>query len=77
MSNARFAVIAILLLLGLAWMIFSHIRRCLCDWCESPYAIWLRGDEQFCRGCKNAFDKHQKPINRRRGLLKRIRRSAA
>jgi hypothetical protein len=68
MSNFRFFVIAALLLFLVGAVLFAWTRECYCDTCPNRFAIWMRGEKQLCRECKNAHDRHARRFRRKRGL---------
>jgi hypothetical protein len=76
MPNVRFFITAALIMLGTISVLVSYARACYCDACPNGYAIWLRGERQLCRECKNIEDRHARRF-RRRSLLGRIWRRAA
>lgn len=75
--NARIYAIAITTVLALIWITASYARLCRCDNCRDPFAIFGRGDLQFCRSCWSDYRRKLHQVGRRRSLLRRIFRTAA
>lgn len=79
-SNARFIVIAALIVLGCVFVILSYARLILCAWCRSPWAVYQRPIGDLCRSCAQTFDRQRsRAVGRRRprSLLQRIMGRAA
>lgn len=74
--NPRLAALGILLILSVAWIIFAYAKLCLCDNCKDPFAVFGRGDLQFCRSCWSGYRRKLHRVGRRRSLLRRIFRTA-
>jgi protein-arginine kinase activator protein McsA len=73
----RFIAIAITIVLAFIWIVVSYARLCLCDSCKAPFAVFARGDMQYCWSCHRSFRRHLRRVGRRRSLLRRIFRTAA
>jgi hypothetical protein len=73
----RVAIYAIIALVCGAWSLYLIASHCYCDTCNDPFAVFVRGEQQFCRTCAHGYDRALGRIHRRRSLLRRIWRSAA
>jgi hypothetical protein len=70
--NARFYVIAILIVLGIIWILASYARLILCAWRREPWAVYPRAAGDLCRSCAGVFDTQVQRVGRRVSLLRRL-----
>lgn len=72
MSNARFTVIAIALLVSNFAIIFLWARECYCETCPENrpkrFAIFVRDAKQVCRNCAKIHDRRMRRLRSKRPL---------
>lgn len=76
-DNTRLIVKCVIVAIVTTAVLVCYARACYCDACPNGYAIWLRGERQLCRECKNIEDRHARRFRPRRSIFDRIRRRAA